>query len=362
MMNIAICTPELSYNDAASNDVNWMFRVLKESGYNVSIFAEKSNVSFPKVEHIKKINNFIKSSDDMLIYHFTIRWDRMLEIIKKLDCKKVIKNHNITPSEFFYGFYDAAAIDCKVGRQQLGIISEIGADLYLNDSMYSMYEFIGEGADRSKSFVVPPFHHINRLAKKRAVSNLLDKYNDGKTNILMVGRVVPNKGHRDLIDTFAVYNRYYSSKSRLLIVGKIDDKLIGYADYIRKRIKGYGLEEKVILTGEVSDAELKTYYLMARVFLMTSHHEGFCVPLVEAMSMKIPIVSYGSCAISGTVDRAGLVWDRMDPYLMASSINMIVENEDIYYSLGEIGWRRYKSEFTNDVIREKFLKAVGNLL
>ena len=148
MMNIAICTPELSYNDAASNDVNWMFRVLEESGYNVNIFAEKSNVSFPKVEHIKKINNFIKSSDDMLIYHLTIRWDRMLEIIKKLDCKKVIKNHNITPSEFFYGFYDAAAIDCKVGRQQLGIISEIGADLYLNDSMYSMYEFIGEGADR----------------------------------------------------------------------------------------------------------------------------------------------------------------------------------------------------------------------
>ena len=178
----------------------------------------------------------------------------------------------------------------------------------------------------------------------------------------MVGRVVPNKGHRDLIDTFTVYNRYYSSKSRLLIVGKIDDKLIGYADYIRKRIKGYGLEKKVILTGEVSDAELKMYYLMAKVFLMTSQQWMCLNCAVLTMSMKIPIVSYGSCAISGTVGRAGLVWDRMDPYLMASSVNMIVENEDIYYSLGEIGWRRYKSEFTNDVIREKFLKVIGNLL
>ena len=95
---------------------------------------------------------------------------------------------------------------------------------------------------------------------------------------------------------------------------------------------------------------------------MTSEHEGFCVPLVEAMSMGVPIVAYSSSAIPGTVDGAGLVWSERDPYLLAESINSIVRNGEVGQSLGEMGLRRYRQNFTNEHIRAKFLSALNNFL
>jgi len=93
----------------------------------------------------------------------------------------------------------------------------------------------------------------------------------------------------------------------------------------------------VVFTGKVSEAALKAYYLLAHVFVITSHHEGFCVPLIEAMSMKIPIVAYGKTAIPETVGKVGLVWEECDPQLIAASINKIAQEESLRLTLGEMG-------------------------
>ena len=98
------------------------------------------------------------------------------------------------------------------------------------------------------------------------------------------------------------------------------------------------------------------------MFAINSEHEGFCVPLVEAMSMKIPIVAYESSAIPLTVQDAGLVWREKNPYLLAESINRIVAGNGVGRSLGEMGWRRYHQNFTNEKIRSKFLSALSGLL
>ena len=114
--------------------------------------------------------------------------------------------------------------------------------------------------------------------------------------------------------------------------------------------------------GEVSDAALKAYYSIAHVFMITSEHEGFCVPLVEAMAMSIPIVAYGSSAIPVTVAGVGLVWSERDPYLLAESVNSIVRNRETGAALGKMGWRRYEQHFTNEKIRTKFLSAISRVL
>ena len=141
-----------------------------------------------------------------------------------------------------------------------------------------------------------------------------------------------------------------------------NSRLYAYIKYLYDKVRCLNLESSVIFTGKVSDEDLKTYFLISKVFTLTSYHEGFCVPLIEAMNMKIPIVAYGSTAVAETIGKAGLVWDELDINLISASIDEIVNNEDAYFYLGEIGWNRYKSCFKNQIIKENFLKTINTLL
>jgi glycosyltransferase involved in cell wall biosynthesis len=96
--------------------------------------------------------------------------------------------------------------------------------------------------------------------------------------------------------------------------------------------------------------------------MITSEHEGFCVPLVEAMAMKLPVLAYSSSAIPGTVGDSGIVWAQRDPLLMAESIDVLMKDEGLRAAMGEKGWRRYQQFFTNHKIEEEFLTAIANLV
>lgn len=251
---------------------------------------------------------------------------------------------------------------CSEGRAQLNAIARAGCDAYMSASAYSMRELLAAGAGESQSFVVPPFHHIDRLEALEPDMHVVKAFNDAQTNVCMIGRVSPNKGHPALIEAFAAYHHDYNSASRLLIVGKEETRLARYSRLLREMVRRLNLEGKVVFTGEVSDAALKAYYLVSQVFLMTSHHEGFCVPLVEAMAMRLPIVAYASSAIPGTVANAGLVWEDHNPYLLAESIDSIVENQSVSQALTQLGWKRYRENFTNEKIEADLLNALGGLI
>ena len=122
-----------------------------------------------------------------------------------------------------------------------------------------------------------------------------------------------------------------------------------------------GLANAVVFTGGVSDEELKAYYLVADAFVTVSEHEGFCVPLVEAMSMKLPITAYASTAIPETVGDAGIVWTERNPMLVAESIDLFVRDNTVRDALGRRGYRRYESMFANEKAEHIFLQAMAKL-
>jgi glycosyltransferase involved in cell wall biosynthesis len=148
----------------------------------------------------------------------------------------------------------------------------------------------------------------------------------------------------------------------LLIVGKEDDRLGAYSEMVRRTIDDLHLNDSVIITGEVSSFALKAYFLSSHVFLTASEHEGFCVPLIEAMSMKMPVVAYGSSAIPDTVGKSGIVWEKVDPYLFAASLNAIATDTSLRYGLGNMGWERYHSLFTNEKIARYFLDIILKII
>jgi glycosyltransferase involved in cell wall biosynthesis len=362
MKNIAICTPEISYGDAVSNDVFGMYNVLKDQNFRVGIFVENILTSKDTVESIDHIYNFIKKSNDLMIYHLCTGWFRGLDILINLDCKKVIKYHNITPPDFFYNFSSDHVATCSGGLEQLKVITGLDLDMYLRDSLFNMKEIVSMGINASKCHVVPPFNNIEQLRNLKPDFDILRKYNDGQVNILSVGRIAPNKGFEKLIEAFSFYHNYYNPESRLIIVGNQQPQLSAYIDYLYDKINKLNLQDCVLFTGKVNDEQLKSYFLVSKIFALISYHEGFCVPLVEAMSMKIPIVAYNSTAVSDTVGDGGIIWEDLDTDLIATTFNEIIINEDAYFYLGEAGWRRYLNNFTNEIIGKQFLNLICEFL
>jgi len=362
MTHIAILTPCLVEGDAVGNDVIGMHKTLVEQGYDAQLFAETWDIPTYKVNSVHHIRKFLTQASDILIYHYSIGWDLGLQLLQQLRCKRIVKYHNVTPPEFYEGISEAHTQACRSGQQQLKRVIAANCDLYLADSEYNAQELVLQGVNPNNCRVLPPFHHIDRLQNIEADLTVIENYLDGKVNILMVGRVAPNKGHLELITAFKLYHDEYNPNSRLLIVGGKDARLKQYTDLLEKKVEFWNLQQNVVFTGGVSDKELKSYYLVSHIFMITSEHEGFCVPLVESMAIKLPIVAFSSSAIPYTVSNTGLVWEERDPYLLAGSVDYLVRNESISYKLSEMGENRYTENFANTKIAARFRDILNNFL
>lgn len=358
MARIAILAPNLAPADAVTNDAVGMLKLLTKRGHQVQLFAGDWNLPGHQVRQASAISSFLQSADDVLIYHHSIGWDGY-DILNDVDCRTIIKYHNVTPPEFFEGISAQHQILCKEGRFQLKFLARAGHDVYLAASAYNMNDLTAEGAAKLRSFVVPPFNNADVLESTIPDLEVVDKYADGRTNLVTVGGVRPNKGHVTLLETFANYHFEFNRAARLLIVGAESPAFATYSKLLRELVELLGLENSVVFTGEVSDAELKAYYLLSNVFLMASEHEGFCVPLVEAMALKLPIVGFGSAAIPETAGGAAIVWPERDPFLMAQSIDYLVQNEGAGVALGLDGRQRYEEKFSNQMIELQFLHATS---
>lgn len=359
MRRVAIVTPTLTPADAVSNDVLTMRRVLSERGNEVRIFAESSTLAGEQIEEPAAALSYLRTNDDVLIYHHSIGCADGVTTLRAASCRKIIKYHNVTPPHFFSGVSAAHEQLCKTGRAQLREIVAADPDLYLAASAFNKSDLIAAGSDDHKTFVVPPFNQADVLRAAAADLELLDSYHDEDVHLLTVGGVRPNKGHADLIEAFATYYFNFNSQARLFIVGAENNAFERYTEKLQEMIEWWSIDSRVVFTGEVSDETLKSYYLLADALLITSAHEGFCVPLVEAMAMKVPIVAYASTAIPETAQDAAIMWDKRDRYLMAESIDFLQRNEEAKMELVLRGSRRYEENFSNHAIEKRFLEVLA---
>ncbi|HKC64333.1 MAG TPA: glycosyltransferase family 4 protein [Pyrinomonadaceae bacterium] len=363
MNRVAVVTSHLSNGDAVSNDVVGMSRAIEGRGLDSRIFSGSSDLTGIEVHSIRKIKEFLTDQTDLLIYHYSIGWNQGLELLRAVECRTAIKYHNVTPPEFFIGVSPWHEERCRAGRVELREIVRAECDIYLADSEYNRADLLLEGVAEEKVSVVPPFHHVDRLEALEADLQVLDRYRDGRANILMVGRVAPHKGHPFLIEAFADYHRNHNPESRLFIVGKEEDAFRPYSERLREIVSIMlpDEEESVCFIGEASDSELKAYYLLSSLFAIASEHEGFCVPVIEAMSMKVPVVAYASSAIPATVGRAGLILKEHNPRLMAATFDRLIRDETLNVSFGMKGWQRYEQNFTNEKIELELFKALSRI-
>lgn len=361
MTRIAILSRDITSADAVSNDVLAMQRLLSERGHDVRIFVDTTNLTVPEIRPSGAALSYLAGPEDVLIYHHSIGWDAGVEIFKTALCRKIVKYHNVTPAYFFEGISERHQNLCHSGKLQVKDVVACGPDLLLSDSAFNQTDLIAAGSDDDKTFVLPPFNQAEELQASAADLGILDNNCGESVNLLAVGGLRPNKGHAALIEAFAIYCLQFNRAARLFLVGAETQPLASYGLVIRQIINTWDIDDHVVVTGQISKESLKAYYLIADALLTTSEHEGFCVPLVEAMALKVPIIAYESTAIPETAQDTGLILNQREPYLMAQAIDSLLTNESAKMALMTRGFDRYEQCFSNHAIEKQFLDVTARV-
>ena len=261
---------------------------------------------------------------DLTIFHFALV-SPMTAAFAKLDSGRVLQYHNVTPAHFFAG-YDAAIFRlAMLGREDLE--SLVGhTDMAFGDSEYNRQELEDLGFTNTGVFPIAIDPGRITLAPRRpALEKVLRS--EGWLNFLFVGRIVPNKKIEDHIKLAEHYKRYVDEQYRFIFVGKTDATPRYYAA-IRALLERYRMPPgRFLFTGPVPDIDLAAYYRTASVYISLSEHEGFCVPLLEAMAADVPVLAYAAAAVPDTLGGAGVQFAPKDLEYAAELLGELAYND-----------------------------------
>ena len=140
-----------------------------------------------------------------------------------------------------------------------------------------------------------------------------------------------------------------------MVGGSISDE---YSVAIERFAEELGLAEAVDIAGQVTHEELIAYYAAADVFCCLSNHEGFCVPLLESMYHRLPIVAYANTAVPETVEGAGLALPDKQPARVAAAIDRVLRDERLRAVLAEAASERLET-FALPRVQAGFAVALG---
>ena len=312
----------LGYGDAIGHEVLGIQRVLRGAGYRSEIFVDTAD---PRLEELtvdyREMVGAV-DADDILIHHFSIG-SRASRTAYALPGRMVLVYHNITPPEYFIGIHKDLVKLCYRGRRELTAYIE-RSDLALGDSEYNRQELEALGFHATGVLpVVPDFVHLDEEPDRALAGDFDDEW----TNVMFVGRVIPNKKFEDLIRAFHAYRTRHNPRSRLLLVGSYG----GFEKYLamlQSLIARLGTPD-VHFLGHVRNEELTALYDVADLFLCASEHEGFCVPLIEAFYKRIPVMAFASTAVPATMDGGGVLYENKDPLRVAEIMAAVLDDPRI---------------------------------
>jgi glycosyltransferase involved in cell wall biosynthesis len=312
----------LGYGDAIGHEVLGIQRVLQGAGYESEIFVETADrrLEDRTIDYREMVGAI--APEDILIHHFSIG-SRASRTAYALPGRMALVYHNITPPLYFVGVHRDLVKQCFRGRREL--TAYIGrCDLALGDSEYNRAELEALGFPRTAVLpVVPDFSHLTGPPSRL----LAGDFDDGWTNVMFVGRVIPNKKFETIIRAFHVYRTRHNPRARLLLVGSFSG-FERYLSMLQELIARLGTPD-VHFLGHVSNEELTALYDVADLFLCASAHEGFCVPIIEAFYKGVPVMAYASTAVPATMDGGGILYDTTDPLEIARLMEAILDDEAV---------------------------------
>ena len=269
---------------------------------------------------------------------------------------KLVNYHNITPALLLRDWEPNVAYEASLGRSQLARLAP-QSRLAVADSAFNESELLALGYEETAVVPLLIDMHSKSDAPDAALSARLArrKEAEGGADLLYIGKISPHKAPHDLVKMLAVLRRLYDPAARLHLVGSPLGET--YEPALRAFVDELGLADAVTLAGSVSGAALEAYFRAADVFVMASDHEGFCVPLGEAMGHGVPIVAYGVTAVPETVGGAGLVLDDKSAVPFAAAVGRVLRDPTLRQVLAATG-RARAAEFDLAASTSRFVGLV----
>jgi L-malate glycosyltransferase len=310
--------PAAHRGDAIGDSARRMRDWLRARGHSSDIYA--LTIDDDLRDDVRPFSDAGARRGDVTIFHFALP-SPMTEAFATLERGRVLQYHNITPASFFAQYDPGLFRLAAIGRRELQSLAG-RVDLALGDSEFNRQELEALGFTRTG--VLPIAVNTERITaapRRPALEKILG---DGLINILFVGRIVPNKRIEDHIRLAELYKRNIDSYYRFIFVGRYDGVPAYYAQ-IRALVDEFRmLPDRFWFTGPVPDEDLAAFYRWADVYVSLSEHEGFCVPLVEAMAADVPILAYAAGAVPETLGGAGVLLSPKDLEVAAELLGMLV--------------------------------------
>ena len=349
-VTVDLLTSELAFGDAVSNHTLLLREILHEKGIRTRVIVEKTRDH----QDVVALDEWGADCEVAILQHHI--GSKLSDYVIEHQIPMVLNYHNITPANFFLPWQSDLVERVRLGYQQLDLLIPLTLRA-ITDSHFNARELTELGFE---DVVVSPvlwrldtdlLNEVQGNSEHGAVTI------DGGT-ILFVGRIAPNKCHHDLIMALAILSRT-RPKSRLIFVG--DPSAALYAESLKYFARRLGVYDRVFFAGKISEEDLLRCYQLADVFVSTSEHEGFGVPIVEAMASGLPVIAYDAAAITETVDGAAVVLDDKRPVTLAQALDRVLRDDRVRKDLcarGKQAAERYDFSVTGpqmwDALRDLF--------
>jgi glycosyltransferase involved in cell wall biosynthesis len=273
-------------------------------------------------------------ADDVVLYQFATASPMAAWLAARRETL-VVNYHNITPPELLAPWDNHLALGQVRAQAELGLLVQRAA-LAVADSHYNREHLVAAGF--RETAVVPPSAALAPEILATARRSAAPSGDGGGARWLSVGRIAPNKAIEDTIAALLVTRRQSDPAATLLVIGK--PATSSYAEALQRYVASLGLSDAVTFGGHASDTTVAAAYARADVLVVTSVHEGYCVPVVEAMTVGLPVVAFRQGALPEVLGEAGVLVDSKDPYTLAATIATVVRDAAWRARLAERAARR----------------------
>jgi len=322
----------LSYGDAISDEMLEIRKALQAKGYESEIFVRFFDPRLAGLIHDYREYRKFSAPDHVVIFHFSIG-SPVSKMFVRIPDRKIMIYHNITPYEFFLDHHRILTRECYKGRLEIHKFAG-KVDLALGDSEFNRREL--EAAGFAPTGVLPILKDFSRFDIP-GDPVIREIFGNGKTTLLFVGRVIPNKKFEDAIRTFYFYKKYFNPNSQLILAGDYRG-IERYHAALQDFVGRLALTD-VHFTGHIEFPELVSFYRLARCYLSFSEHEGFGVPLLEAFYLGLPVVGFAAGAVEETMNGGGILLREKDYIRVAALVDRLERDPDLRRRITENQFR-----------------------
>jgi len=338
--------PALQPGDAIGGHVLWIRNRLRIQGCKSEIFVGTENPHTARETHdLSTVDQHVTSTDHTLFLYHVAQASPCADFLLDRQEPLALIFHNFTPPELLIHWDPDVAFELLRAQEQLtDLVAK--SQFAICDSRFNERTLATFG--NLATSVVP-------LPLQSTPSPL--EVDRQRHTILFVGRVAPNKAVHDLITAAALLQENVPDTELRIVGGSASDLYEATLDGL---VTALGVDDMVTFTGWIDDEQLDLEYRRASVFCTLSDHEGFGVPIAEAMSHGLPVVAYASTAIAETVGDGGLLLHSKTPAVVATALEKVLVDEDLASRLSTSGYRRVMS-FNSELVGHALDQALGHL-